>query len=58
MHKLPMYDRGQSLPHSEYASRAGLNLPTYTGLATEDLDVICGAIAQEVRREARVKVAA
>ena len=58
MHKLPMYDRGQSLPHCEYASRAGLNLPTYTGLSSEDLDVICDAVAQEVRREARVKVAA
>ncbi|HEX6985627.1 MAG TPA: DegT/DnrJ/EryC1/StrS family aminotransferase, partial [Planctomycetaceae bacterium] len=58
MHKLPMYDKGQSLPHSEHASRCGLNLPTYTGLSDADLDVICDAITQEVYREARVKVAA
>ena len=58
MHRLPMYDQGQSLPNAESASRCGLNLPTYTGLSNADLDVICNALIQEIHREARVRVAA
>jgi perosamine synthetase len=48
MHRLPMYDEGQSLKAAERASRCGLNLPTYTGLTDEDVAKISNAVRTEV----------
>jgi perosamine synthetase len=44
MHHLPMYAAGQSLPEAEFLGARGINLPTYTGLADEDIDRICEAL--------------
>jgi len=50
MHRLPMYAEGQSLPNAEFLGDHGVNLPTYSGLADEDIDRICMALANSVRR--------
>jgi perosamine synthetase len=52
MHRLPMYESGQSLPETEFLSDHGLNFPTYTGLDDRDIEDICGAIADAVRTTA------
>jgi len=49
MHRLPMYLSQQSLPVTEYLSDHGMNLPTYSELADQDIDEICLAIIDIVR---------
>ncbi|TVM17101.1 hypothetical protein DPQ33_09890 [Oceanidesulfovibrio indonesiensis] len=52
MHKLPMYAGLQPhpLPKAEKLSSRGLNLPTYTGLAEEDIHAIAGALLTELNK--------
>lgn len=46
-HSLPMYAGGtRLLPHSEYLSARGINLPSYSGLADEDIEKISIAIIE------------
>ncbi len=49
MHQLPMYDSGESLPNAEFLGAHGMNLPTYSGLADDDIDQICRALADSIR---------
>jgi perosamine synthetase len=45
VHKLPMYNTGQSLPVAEELSQRGLNLPSGATLTAEQVDYICDTIS-------------
>jgi perosamine synthetase len=46
LHRLPMYDRGQSLPVAEEIARKGINLPSGSALTPAQIDAICDAIIE------------
>lgn len=43
-HTMPMYPSERSFPVAEYLGSAGVNLPSYPGLADEEIDFVCEAI--------------
>jgi perosamine synthetase len=49
IHRLPMYASDMMLPEAEFLADHGLNLPTYTGLADADIDIICLSLADALR---------
>jgi perosamine synthetase len=51
IHGLPMYDRGQRLPVAEEIARKGINLPSGATLTSDQVDVVCDALAEIRRRE-------
>lgn len=52
MHHLPMYKTHSSFPVTEFLSAHGLNFPTYTGLTDQEIDEICVAVTEIVRKTA------
>jgi perosamine synthetase len=44
VHTMPMYATGQSFPVAESIGSRGINLPSWPGLSTADLDKICSKI--------------
>jgi perosamine synthetase len=52
MHRLPMYQSAEAFPASEFLSTHGLNFPTYSGLADNEIDEICRAVTAIVRETA------
>jgi len=50
MHRLPMYCGDWQLPNADFLGDHGMNLPTYTGLADNDVEEISAAICDAVRR--------
>ncbi len=58
MHKLPMFRTKRHFPHSEFVGEHGINLPTYSGLDTNDIDEICAALSDSVVRESGAAIAA
>jgi perosamine synthetase len=53
MHRLPMYDYGQHLSHSEFLGDRGLSLPTYSGLPDDAVDEISEIAVAVIRREVK-----
>jgi perosamine synthetase len=54
IHRLPPYReeslrRGESLPNSDRLGASGINLPTYTRMADEDIERIARAVQQGAR---------
>ncbi len=49
LHRLPMYDRGQSLPVAEEIARKGINLPSGSALTPAEIDAVCDAIVELAR---------
>lgn len=49
MHRLPMYSSAMPLPHADFLSTHGINLPTYTGLSDADIREISTALAKILR---------
>lgn len=58
MHKLPMFRTKRHFPHSEFVGEHGINLPTYSGLDTKDIDEICAALSDIIVRESGGAIAA
>ena len=52
LHHLPMYESGHSFPVAERLGAQGISLPTYSGLAEEDIGFICRAFEEALRRTA------
>ena len=52
MQSLPMYVTESPFPVTEFLSAHGLNFPTYTGLTDREIDEICVAISEIVRKTA------
>jgi perosamine synthetase len=52
MHRLPMYATDYSLPVTEFLSEHGINFPTYTGLKDQEIDEICFAVSEIIRKTA------
>jgi len=52
LHRLPMYASGLPFPNADFIGNNGIALPTYSGLADEDVDWISGAVSEIVREEA------
>ncbi|MGC8880117.1 MAG: DegT/DnrJ/EryC1/StrS family aminotransferase [Anaerolineae bacterium] len=50
LHRLPMYNRGQSLPVAEEIARKGINLPSGSALTSAEVDAVCDAIIELARR--------
>jgi len=46
LHRLPMYNRGQSLPVAEEIARKGINLPSGSALTSAEVDTVCDAIIE------------
>jgi perosamine synthetase len=44
LHSLPMYDSGLSLPVAERIGETGLNLPSGSGLTSDEIDIVCDAL--------------
>lgn len=44
MHRLPMYQDTKPYPNADFLAAHGMNLPTYSGLADEEVDEICRAL--------------
>lgn len=49
LHRLPMYDCGQSLPVAEEIARKGINLPSGSALTLAEVDAVCDAIIELAR---------
>lgn len=49
LHRLPMYDCGQSLPVAEEIARKGINLPSGSALTLAEVDTVCDAIIELAR---------
>ncbi len=44
IHKMPMYDLGESYPVAEMLGKCGINLPSYPLLVNEQIEYICNVI--------------
>jgi perosamine synthetase len=49
MHRLPIYKTNTPFPVADFVSSHGINFPTYSGLASQDIDEICNAVSKIVR---------
>lgn len=53
VHSLPPYAdfaRGEAFPVAENLSRGGISLPTWAGLTENDIDCVCRALLQSMKR--------
>jgi perosamine synthetase len=50
MHHLPMYASDANLPNTEFLAGHGINLPTYSGLADNEIGEICEALGETLAR--------
>lgn len=50
-HQMPMYATGQSLPVAEEISRRGISLPSYPGLADDDVARVADALRLAIRAQ-------
>ena len=51
-HHMPMYADGRSLPVAEDISRRGISLPSYPGLADDELLRVADALKAAIRVQA------
>lgn len=49
LHRLPMYASAQAFPNADFVGSNGIALPTYSGLADADIDLVSKAVERAVR---------